>query len=503
MSGARAWLAMAVACVLVPGAGAAQGLRGEIAAVAGFVEYRGVRRDSLPESLVPGSGIVRTLADGTVVTCIPGGHCYWYRGGDLDRAQPLTQDIQLVAWPGMRGVSSRLHVRGRYGSNDLWPRSRQELAVLAAWVDFERSAFRVRAGRQERRSGLGTEVFDGAALLWRRFTPLRLEAFAGRSLADALLQPRTGFLLDDADRLAPDESSMLWGLEARIRSGNQLASSLSYQRNLRLDRAALYSERMAWDLWWRLRDAVVVETSTDYDLARGTFDEARLRVQGTAHRRLSVAAEVRHRQPFFELWTIWGAFAPVGFDEGRLQAWWDATPGVRLDAAAAYRDYRETHTGLQTAPIEGDGWRAQAGAQWTRAAWSAGAAARLHWGYGAYRSSVDATAQRQFGRRTAAGVFASATQQFMEFRFGDGQTQGGGTDLRIGIRDVLVRGAVAWYRHGFDNRPGFQDYAQWRASLAVTYHFAAGAAGMRRTGMDFAVTRPPNAASPAAERAHE
>lgn len=487
----------------VPVVARSQGVRGEIGATAALVEYRGVRRDSLPESLVPGSGIVRTLADGTVVTCIPGGHCYWYRGGTVNQAHPLTQDIELAAWPGYRGVSTRLHLRGRYGSNDLWPRSRQDVAVLNAWVDFEREAFRVRAGRQDRRSGLGTEVFDGAAVLWRRWTPLRLEAFVGRSLADALLQPRTGFLLHDADVLAPDESSMLWGLGARLGAGTGFASSLSYQRNLRLDRAGFYSERMALDVWWRLRGAFV-ETSADYDLAGGAFDEARLRVQGPLRRSLHLAGEVRHSEPFFELWTIWGAFSPVGFDEARLESWWEPRRSLRLDAGGSYRNYRDTHTGLQATPIEGDGWRAHAGAGWARDPWRALATYRLHWGYGAYRSSVDASAHRQFGRRATLGLFASATQQFMEFRFGDGRTQGGGVDIRLEALDVLVRGNLAWYRHGFDNRPGFQDYAQWRASLGVTYRFAAGAgADARRPRTGAIRPRLEGLAPPSEERPRE
>jgi hypothetical protein len=469
-----------IGCTCVPQFAHAQGMRGEIRATAGLVEYRGVRRDSLPEVLVPGSGIVRTLPDGTVVTCIPGGNCYWYRGGDVNQAHPLTQDIELVAWPGARGVSSRLHLRGRYGSDDLWPRSRQEVAVLGAWVDFERSAFRVRAGRQERRGGLGTEVFDGAAFLWRHWSRLRFEAFAGRSLVDALLQPRTGFLLHDADILAPNEDSMLWGLTTYFSLGPRFASSVAYRRNLRFDRAELYTERLAFDAWWRVRRAVI-DASADYDLATGDFDEARVRLQGPVGLGVHLAGEVRHREPFFELWTIWGAFAPVGFDEAQLESWWEPRRGVRLDAGGAYRDYAETHTGLQAAPIEGDGWRAHAGASWIHVPWRASAAYRLHSGSGAYRSSVDASANRDLGRRAAVGLFASATQQFAEFRFGDGRTQGGGLDLQFDAMDVRVRGAVAWYRHEFDGRPGFSDYGQWRASLGVTYRFAAGAdADMRR-----------------------
>jgi hypothetical protein len=477
--GAAAW-ALAGACALAPAGAAAQGLRAEVGATAALAEYRDVRRDSLPESLVPGTGIVRTLPDGTVVTCVPGGDCYWYTGGSLQQAHPFTQDVDIVAWPGMRGVSARVHVRGRYGSNDLWPRSRQEIAALAAWMQLERTAFRIRAGRQEHRGGLGTEVFDGAAVLWRQFARWRIEGFVGRSLADALLQPRTGFLLHDADDLAPDEGSMVWGLETRLHLARQLDASLLYQRNVRFDRVGLYAERIALDVSWRLH-AARVETSADYDFASGDFNEARLRLQGPVRRDVHVGGEYRHREPFFELWTIWGAFAPVAFDEGRLDVWWEPSGTLRIDAGGAYRNYGETHTGLQTAPIEGDGWRANASASFSPAPWRAQATYGLHWGHGAYRSRFDAWGGRELGRRTTLGVFASATQQFMEFRFGDGRTQGGGLEVGIDTQQIRLLGNVGWYWHDFGGRPGFQDYGQWRASLAVAYRFAAGidADGMR------------------------
>jgi hypothetical protein len=267
---------------------------------------------------------------------------------------------------------------------------------------------------------------------------------------------------------------MLWGVEARLRGGANLAGSWSYQRNLRFDRAGLYSERTALDMWCRLGSGSL-DTGVDYDLARGVFNEARVRLQGPLRGGVHLAGEARHREPFFELWTIWGAFAPVGFDEVRLDSWWEASRSLRLDAGGSYRDYREAHTGLQTEPIAGDGWQAQAGAAWDRDAWRARAAARLHRGHGAYRASVDASAQHQFHRQATVGLFASATQQFMEFRFGDGRSQGGGLEILVDVAEVLVRGSVAWYRHAFDGRPGFEDYGQWRASVGLTYGFAGGA----------------------------
>ncbi|TPW16767.1 MAG: hypothetical protein FD129_630, partial [bacterium] len=174
----RLVLAVATTTLLLgAGSGAtAQGLRGEIRVDASAIEFRTVVRDSFPESEVPGDGITRRLADGSIVTCVPGGYCYRYRSGTLETANPVTQDLTLTAWPGWRGVQARTHVRARYGSDDLWPRSDQELQLIDLSVDLDRDKFRIRAGRQDHHGGLGSIHFDGGSLLWKGPSTLRLTA---------------------------------------------------------------------------------------------------------------------------------------------------------------------------------------------------------------------------------------------------------------------------------------------------------------------------------------
>jgi hypothetical protein len=460
---------LAAGCLLASGA-CAQGVRGELSATASYVEYRTVVRESIPESQVPGTGVTRVLPDGTVVTCVPGGDCYYYRAGGINGASPVTQDLRLTAWPGYRGVSAQVHLRGRYGSDDFWPRSSQEFEALAAYVDFERRQVRVRAGRQPRASGLGFHRFDGAAVLWRGLGPLRVEGFAGRSLAGALNEYRSGDLLADADELAPDTGSMLWGAEGKLRLGRRFSSSLLYQREVRTDGDDLYTERVAFDARWSPPE-LTAEVSVDYDVAFDAFNEARLRLKRPLARTVYLSSELRHYEPFFELWTIWGAFSPVGYDEGRLSAFWEPRSGLSLSAGASYRDYEDTDVGVDFAPIEGDGWRAHLGASWVRREWLAAGTYSLYTGFGAYQSSVDASVGRHFGDRYYLGVYGSGTQQFAEYRFGDGTTFGGGFESRVQVQNTSLDLGLGVYRQTFDNRPGYDDYNQVRGRLGVTMEF--------------------------------
>lgn len=454
---------------LVPAA-RAQGIRGEYQVSASAIEYLSVTRDSFPESEVPGSGTRRVLADGSVVVCVPGGYCYRYRAGDIRTASPVTEDLSFTAWPGWRGIQARAHVRGRFGSNDLWPRSSEKLALLDLAIDVDRTDWRLRAGRQQHLGGLGAMHFDGGSLLWKGVAPVRVTAFAGRSLGRGLFAPYTGSLLSEADELPPLREAVVVGLEGRYRPNGALAASLLYQVEIRTDRASLYSERVALDATWQAR-AMRLELSGDADVASLVVNDFKLRLGRTFGTRLDLTAEGRHSNPFFELWTIWGAFTPVAFDQVRVSADYRVDRALSLEGGIAWRDYGDTHTGIQQAPIEGDGLRGRVAARWQRRAWSASAAAGLDQGYGAYRGQLDFAIQRDFGPRTSFGLVAVGTQQFTEFRFGEGTTHGIGGTARHGIGAVDLSARVGYDRHTFENRPGYDDYGQWRGTLAINGRF--------------------------------
>lgn len=448
----------------------AAGLRGEFRWTASHVDYRTVVRDTVPADSVPGEGLTRVLPDGTVVTCIPGDDCYSYRAGDKRSAHPMTQDLTLTGWPGWTGVSARAHVRGRFGSDDFWPSSSERLEVIAFNLDVERGRFLLRGGRQSTRNGLGSYDFDGGRLHWRPSPRTRVAGYAGLSLGRTLLQSHTGSLLAEADELAPDRRSVLLGVDGRYEFSRTFSATAAYQRELRTDRYGLYSERAALDARW-FQNRRSAEVSARYDLATAQFNLARLRLGVPLGAALDGGLEVRHSAPFFELWTIWGAFSPVGFDEARGTLRWRATQAFQIDGAFGWRDYGEPHVGTLLAPIEGDGLRAHVGASGRLAAWRCDARVAVNRGFGAYRSALDVSVGRPLTDRLDIELLGQGTQQFAEFRFGDGRTVGGGTRLRYVSGRVRGDGQLALYRHSFANRPGSPDYTQLRGQLSLTVGF--------------------------------
>lgn len=472
--GARRW-AMALAAALaglvvgVPLAG--QGYRGEVRIGTGYLEARPLVRDSLPASEVEGTGLRRRLADGTVVTCTEGDYCRWYGAGGVESLFVTTQDLMATAWTRVQGLSGRVHVRGRYGSDDFWPQSTQEFEVVSAYVDYDRSDYRARLGRVFRTDGLGFYNFDGGSFLWRGFQPLWIEVYGGWSLPRGLNVPRSGQLLSRADPLAPDDRGFILGAEAGGRLGRSLSGRLSYQREIRTDRLALYSERFSLDAR-AFFDRTVLDLSAEYDWTYEQWNELRLRGSTPLPAGFEVVAEARHQSPFFELWTIWGAFSPVGFNEGRVSlAWTQPSIGLRVEGGGAYRNYEEANAGPASSTLRDDGWRGFVNASWQRSGWFASGGYRAEAGFGAARFGGDLRAGRYFGSRAHLSLRGSMTQTFGEFRLNEQLVSGLGVDGGIEIGAFSFDGGAALYRIGLQERPQEGDWTQVRLYSSLGYRF--------------------------------
>lgn len=461
----------AAAALALPPALFAQGYTAEVAVRGSFVDLRGLARDSLPEDQVPGEGLSRRLADGTVVTCIPDEFCRWFPSGEEESVSLVIEDVRVSAWPGIEGLAAHVHLRGRYGSDEFWPRAEQELEAVYAYLSLDRGDFRVRAGRQHRVNGLGYYNFDGASVRWRGLDPVRVDVYGGWSLARNLNAPRTGSLLEDADEFAPDDRGLLFGIDVDARWGSRVTGGFTYQREIRSDRLGLYTERVAGDVAIRL-DRVSVDLSADYDLGWEELDEASLRVSAPVAAGFSVMGQVRRYTPHFELWTIWGAFSPVGFDERRLWVAWDAPGGeVRLEGGGAYRTYEDTDAGAGFVALEDDGWRAFGRARWSRGGWFADGSYRAEEGSGAARYGGDVAVGYDFGSGTWVSLRGTSSQSFSEFRLGEQVTAGGGIEGSLRLGDARITGGWAVYDITFEERPASEDWTQHRAHLGVTYRF--------------------------------
>lgn len=465
--------------VLAAPATEAQGIRISGASTARYVQLRPLTPDSVAASQATDTiGIDRLLTDGTLARCLGDGFCRFLRAAPVTQVMALMQDVDATAWGFGRGMSARAELRFREAVGDgrsLWPQGRQHMDVLALYADLDRDRLRARVGRQWYASSLGYRNFDGAMLEVQPLSSLgglRVEGYAGWSLMQGLSRGLTSDALSAIEELPPDQRGVLVGASVRWRPGNRRGGvRAQYEREIQSNRGALYAERAAAsaDL---LLGRTMVAGELVYDLATAEFNEARLRASRPITRSVELVAEGRHSTPFFPLWTIWGAFSPVGFDEGRLDARW-TTLGARLTLTGrgAYRSYQETDAGVASLALRTDGWRlggsltARLGEAWV-----------LQGNYGvdvgsaASRSDGDVALRWRRGERLSVAARGTAFETISEWRVGTGRVVGGGADVSFALRsDLHVAADAMLYRQRADGRPAEGPWNQKRASLRLEW----------------------------------
>ena len=455
-----------------------QGVRITGTTITRYVEVRPLVTDSVPLDSTRGTGIVReAVSRGVAVQCAPGElHCRYLRSADESAStMSLIQDLEASAWGFGAGIRAYAHLRGRAANDaggDLWPQADDPLDVLDAYLEIDRTRFRARAGRQWRTSGLGYYNFDGASLLVRPMDAVSVDAYGGWSLVRGLNESHTSGAIAAVEAIPPDDRALLFGVEIRGRPTPLLSLAGTYQREFRSDQTAFYSDRVSADADLRLGRAAGVSASLEADLATAELNEAMLRGRVALPRGLSLIAEARRHVPFFELWTIWGAFSPVGFTEGNATlSWGNAASRLLVQARGGWRRYDETDAGLTFLPIERSGWRLGADGTWrANDQWTLFAATNAELGFGAARSDVDAGARWEPSRRMFAGVRVAGFQSAYEFRVGEGRVFALGLDggLRLGAETRVV-GDVTMYRHRYSGGAPATDWSQTRASLRIEW----------------------------------
>lgn len=470
---------------------AAAGAGGQTVHVTGatslrYIELRPFARDSVSEADVAGEGLLRQLPDGSVVRCIAGdGWCYQVRPGDRIATVPMIHDIGVSAWgfgPGLR-LAAQLRGRTSMGDNaGLWPRGDDHLEVLALYGEMERGSMRGRLGRQWRVSGLGFYNFDGLSLAMRRGPSLLLEAYGGRSLSRGLNEPRTGGALESIEDLGGLDAGLLLGVQARYRPGARLQVAAAYQMDLRGDRRGAYAELFSSDALLRLGGASV-EGSVEVDVAGRALNHARLLVRTPPRGRLQAFGEVRRYRPYFELWTIWGAFSPVGFDEARTGLTWAGAEGRLLARAeGSYRRYDAAETDAVDAFRE-DGWGAGGSLAWLPdRRWHVDVAYRVEGGFGAARAEGSLSVRREASSGAWVALHGTGFQRLYEFRLGEGTVFGGGAEASgpVGDRGRWYASAMVYRQRG--GLAAAPDWNQRRASVRLEWMLGGEADATREAG---------------------
>jgi hypothetical protein len=478
--------AIAVAATLgfVPRAQAdAQGVAISGSSSAQYIELRPLVLDSVPYLQTDSAwGVYRRAADGTLARCDAAQrYCSFLRSATPNSLVAMTQDLDVSAWGFGQGMSLHAQLRGRGAAGDareLWPQATQTFDALSAYLELDRSAGRARLGRQWITSSLGVFNFDGAAILFRPTQALHAEIYGGGTLVEGLNRSLSTEALSPVEDLPPTDGAYLLGTTIQLRRNAWGALRAQYQREIRHDRAGLYSERFAADGEARLGARGTVAGQLSRDLATGSFNDLslslRMALPGTTNARL----EARRYTPYFDLWTIWGAFAPVGYDELRGNVdWSSADARVSLGASGGRRSYRDTQTGVASLPLRTSGWRLGGTAAFRATTeWSAQASYNVDVGVGASSSDGDVTVRWSPSDRLSLGVHGLAFQNIYEFQVGSGRVLGGGGEgvVRLTPDIRLVADALVYHNTGSD-RPQLVNWNQRRATVRLEW--AVGEAG--------------------------
>jgi hypothetical protein len=384
---------------------------------------------------------------------------------------PVIQDVELNVWTGITGLRAYTHVRARapQGDKKFWPRSEESVEALAAYVEYTRSFYQLQAGRMWQTTALGFYNYDGGSISLRLPKGLDLDVFGGLSLVRGLNQPYHTDLISSVESLEPRMDAYLGGIHARWRPFQALSTALTYQRERVRRSDDLYSERIAGSARVLLGKATL-DGELKYDLAARTTNLARLMLSAPMGGGLRGSVELRKYVPFFELWTIWGAFSPVGFQEatGRLD-WMNPSGRLSGHVYGSHRAYGLTYAEAPPGyDIRDDAWRVAMGGRIAlQEDFILGGEYRRDVGYGSSRSGGDLSLQRFFGRNAYLALQGTAFETFSEFRVGSGRVIGGGIVGQIPIGSATLQANAMLYKHTQIDRPSLLDLNQARMQLTL------------------------------------
>jgi hypothetical protein len=457
----------------------AQGIRLRGVTTTRFIELQRFEDDSVAlASTTEYAGDYRRTAEGLVVRCNLDAFCRYKRSGELASSIPVWQDLQATAWGLGSGVSvhADMRFRGAMGSlPSLWPRADDRFDLLSGYVELDRIGWTARAGRQFITNGMGVYNFDGLNVALRPHRTVSAEMWGGRSLLRGINEGYTSSEITRVEELPPDREAAILGATVRVRPTRFSSVRWMYQREARwnggLGSSGLYSERMALDGTSRLWHGAV-DGSFEYDFAGRQLNEGRLRWRGMLPRSFEASVEARRFRPFFELWTIWGAFSPVGFDELRLDGGWaNRDHTLSFDLFGGWRKWQDANVGLVFQPLRQTGWRAGGDVTLRPVPrWVMSGHYDADVGAGAARSETDAALRYEVSDQLYVGVAATQMQSIFEFRIGTGRMLGGGLDFGWRLSPaVRVAGDAMLYQHRQSADSPFNNWTQRRASLRLEW----------------------------------
>jgi hypothetical protein len=480
-----AGLAIALWCLTTTVA-SAQGYRLRLDTRFQTVSFRGVTRDSIPAgSAVIGSSGGFETPDGFAVDCIAGRDvCTFFRPGPSLSSDPLVSSGDLTVWGlGVAGLSVQGNARWGVdlGRDHLWPGTQPALQLLEGYAEYSTPSLTGRLGRQHISGRFGWTGIDGAALTVRLPRPgLELSAYGGWGLARSIDVPITSPALNPLDDFQLPERHLTAGATLGWRS-RRADLRAEYRREVDPSVHFFISERTALTAVLRPAERLTLTGGTEYDLAQGWWGTSDLFLRyGDA--RFNADAGVRRYRPFFELWTIWGAFSPVPYTavDGSL-AFAPIQPiRLRVSGERYWFDGSGAETAL--ASFEARGWRVSlsATALVTRTLTLDGGY-HAEFGPGATSRTWDARVTWLSASNLTLSAFGSTFTRPLELRFDKAQVDAVGVDATLRASDRLQLALTGAQYFEDRQRPdaGAFDWNQFRLQARITWVFGSDADRLR------------------------
>lgn len=472
-----AGIALTIAlCAAASRRGTAQGVIVRGASSAQYIELQPLALDSVPFALTDTAwGIYRRTASGILTRCDAlDRYCSYFRSAPRNSLVAMTQDLDVTGWGFGEGVSVHAQLRARAATGDardMWPQAAQTFDALDAYAELDRTRARARLGRQWITSSLGVFNFDGGSLLFRPSNVFSADVYGGGTLVQGLNRALDAAALSPVEDLPPTDRAYVIGATAQFRPSAIGAFRVQYQREIRRDRAALNSERVG-------ADAEVYQGRATWsggltrDLATGTFNDLSLALRMILPRFAVARVEARRYVPYFDLWTIWGAFAPVGYNElrGNLD-WTTGDTRLALGVSGSRRKYEDTETGVAFLPLRTDGWHVGTNASFrAAAAWTIQGIYAADIGFGASSTDGDVALRWSPSDAVSVGLHGLAFQNIYEFQVGQGRVLGGGAEVSARLfPDVRVVADALVYRHTGSDTPQLVNWNQRRSTVRLEW----------------------------------
>ncbi len=445
-------VAAAVALVvLLPAAGSAQGYNLRLTGGIQGVSFRGYTADSIPiDSVVTtGNGSLETPT-GYAVSCTSGvAYCNYWVPGPINTTAPAVAQAALTMWGlGLPGL--RVQVNG-YATTDFnttasWPGTSPNFQLIEGYAEYAAPAWTLVAGRKLIAGRLGAYGFDGGQLTGRLPSAgLALSGYVGWGLAQGSNLLFTSSEANPQEDYQPAESPIVAGL---IGTWNSPHAELTAEYRREVDQTTDYfgSERIAASATLRPYGGWSLVGGAIYDMASGLWGSADAALR-FATPKLGVVAGYRRYAPFYELWTVWGAFSPVPYNALYGSVSYQATKRLQLRLRGETYQFEDSETLTPLVSIGDSGWRYSLGGTYQISnAWQAQLGYENEFGVGASSSGWDGSVTFAPTGKYSIMVYGNSLSRPLEYRWDQSVVLVYGMQASVVARDnVSVAFTMARY----------------------------------------------------------